>query len=111
MAVCMVSLTRSTYILTVTLFTLLEAGRAQSVKRRAKGQTVGVRFPAEASFSLLHSIQTGSGASPAFDPMGNVSLSPGVKWQGREADHSSPSYHRGQEWYSYIFTPPYVFMP
>jgi hypothetical protein len=35
--------------------------------------------------------QTGSGVHPAYCPMGPVALSPGVKWQGREADHSTPT--------------------
>jgi hypothetical protein len=45
-------------------------------KRREAGQlwdtgwTVGVRFPAEArDFHLLHNVQTGAGAHPAFSPM------------------------------------------
>jgi hypothetical protein len=33
----------------------------------------------------------------------------GIKWQRREANHSPPSIVK--EWWSYIFTPPYVFMP
>jgi hypothetical protein len=50
----------------------------------------GVRFPAEAgNFSLLHSVQTGSGTHPPSYPMGALSL--GVKRPGREADHSLPS--------------------
>jgi hypothetical protein len=45
---------------------------------------IGVRFPAGATnFSLHHRVQTGSGAHPASYP--------GVKWPGREADHSPPS--------------------
>jgi hypothetical protein len=37
-------------------------------------------------FSLLHVVQTGSGAHPAFYSMGT-----GVKRQVREADHSLPA--------------------
>jgi hypothetical protein len=37
-------------------------------------------------YSLLHSVQTGSGAESVPE-----ALSPGVKRQGREADHSPPS--------------------
>jgi hypothetical protein len=37
-------------------------------------------------FSLLHSVQTGSGAHPASYPMCT-----GVKRLGREADHLNPS--------------------
>jgi hypothetical protein len=51
-----------------------------------------VRFPAGAgNFSLHHRIQNGSGAHPASNPMGNGGSFPGVKWLGREADHSPPS--------------------
>jgi hypothetical protein len=53
----------------------------------------GVQFPAEAKdFSLLHSVQTSFGAHPAFYNAGSSGSFPmGVKWQGYEADHSSPS--------------------
>jgi hypothetical protein len=40
-------------------------------------------------FSLLHSVQTGSGAHPIFHPMGTGGSFSGVKWKGRE-DHHSP---------------------
>jgi hypothetical protein len=42
-------------------------------------------------FSLLHSVQTSSGAHSASCPMGAVGSTPGVKQSGREADHSPPS--------------------
>jgi hypothetical protein len=42
-------------------------------------------------FSPLHVVQTGSGAHPASYAIGRGVLSPGVKWLGREADHSLPS--------------------
>jgi hypothetical protein len=38
-------------------------------------------------FSLLYSVQTGTGAHPASYPIGN----PGVNRPGCEADHSPPS--------------------
>jgi hypothetical protein len=38
-------------------------------------------------FSLLHVVQTGSGVHPTSYPMGTWAVSPGVKRQGREADH------------------------
>jgi hypothetical protein len=50
--------------------------------------TDGVRGARD--FSLLRSIQTGSGAHLASYPMGTGALSPGVKRPGRETDHSSP---------------------
>jgi hypothetical protein len=53
----------------------------------ATGRTAGVRFPTEVRcLSLLHCIQSGSGAHP--------SLIEWVPWDlcpGREADHSPPS--------------------
>jgi hypothetical protein len=53
--------------------------------------TVGVRFPAGASdFSLLHSVQTGSGAHPYSYPIGTAGSFGGIKRPGREADHSPP---------------------
>jgi hypothetical protein len=41
--------------------------------------------------SLLHVVETVSGVHPNSYPMGTGDLSPGVKWVGREADHSPPS--------------------
>jgi hypothetical protein len=58
----------------------------------ATGWMAGVRFPARATdFSLLHRVQTSSGAHPV--PVQRVpgALSSGVKLPGHEADHSSPS--------------------
>jgi hypothetical protein len=37
-------------------------------------------------------------------------LSPGVKWQGREADHSPPTSAEVKKMWIYTSTPPYVFM-
>jgi hypothetical protein len=46
----------------------------------------GVQYPAGArDFSLVHSVETGSGAHPAY-PMGTKASFPGGK-----ADHSPPS--------------------
>jgi hypothetical protein len=42
-------------------------------------------------FSLLHSMQTNSGAFPAAYSMSTGRTFPGDKAQGREADHSPPS--------------------
>jgi hypothetical protein len=41
----------------------------------------------EQEFSLFHFINTGSRAHPASYPMGIGGSFPGVKRQGREADH------------------------
>jgi hypothetical protein len=53
-------------------------------------RTAGIRFPARKKDFCLHSVRTGSGAQPASYPMGTVGLSPGVRQQRREADHSPP---------------------
>lgn len=47
----------------------------------------GVQFPVEREFSVLHSVQTSFGIHPV-DTSGS---SPGVRQQGREADHPSQS--------------------
>jgi len=39
-------------------------------------------------FFLRHCVQTSYAAQPIFYPMGNEDSSLGVKWPGREADHS-----------------------
>jgi hypothetical protein len=58
------------------------AGIAQSVQRRATGLTPGVRFQGgERDFSLVHIIQTGSGAQKAY-PTGTVGSFPEGKWAG-----------------------------
>jgi hypothetical protein len=50
-----------------------------------------VRFPAGAgNFSLHHRVQNGTGPHPASYPMVPGALSFGIKWPGREADHSLP---------------------
>jgi hypothetical protein len=43
------------------------------------------------NFSLRHRVQNGSGAHPAFYPMGTRGSFPGIKRPGREADQSHPS--------------------
>jgi hypothetical protein len=58
-----------------------------------------VQFPAGAwNFSLYHRVQNGSGAHPASHPMVTRGSFPGVKRQGREADHSPPSSAEVKEW-------------
>jgi hypothetical protein len=57
-------------------------------------------------FSLFHVVQTGSGVHP----MGIGVLSPGVKRQGREADHSPPASAEVKKMRIYTSTPPYTFM-
>jgi hypothetical protein len=56
------------------------------------GWTIGIRgFDSRqgaGNFSVLHFVQTGSGAHPAFYPMGTGALSPEVKRPRRETGHS-----------------------
>jgi hypothetical protein len=63
----------------------------------------GVRVMVGQEFLLLHAVQNGSEIHPASYPMGTGALSPGVKRQGREANHSPPT-SAGTS------TLPYVFM-
>jgi hypothetical protein len=65
-----------------------EKSRCSSVSI-ATGSTAGIRFPGGTSdFSVFHNVQTGSGAHPISFPKGIGDSFPGVKWPGREADHS-----------------------
>jgi hypothetical protein len=51
-----------------------------------------IRLPiGERDLSPLHNVQTGCGVHPALYTMGTGAVSPGVKRQGHEADHSAPS--------------------
>jgi hypothetical protein len=59
--------------------------------------------------SLLHVVQTGSGAHPAY-LMGNGGSFPGVKRPGREADHSPPTSAEVKNTWLYTSTPPYVYI-
>jgi hypothetical protein len=62
-----------------------------------------VRFPAGAgNFFLHHRVQNGSGAHLAPYPIGVLSL--GVKWPGREVDHSPPSSAEVKNAWSYTST-------
>jgi hypothetical protein len=66
----------------------------------------GVRFPAGAvNFSLLHRVQTGSGAYPSSYPMGTRVSFSGVKRPEREIDHSPPSSAEVKNAWSYTSTP------
>jgi hypothetical protein len=53
---------------------------------------IEVRSPTGADFSSSPCVQTGSGAHPAYYPMGTGGSFPGGKAQpGRDTDHSPPS--------------------
>jgi hypothetical protein len=56
------------------------------------GCTTGIRFSAEAKdISVLHRVETDSGAHLFSYPISTGALSPEVKRPGREADHAPPS--------------------
>jgi hypothetical protein len=71
---------------------------------------VGVRVLVGQEFSLLRVVETGSGVHPTSYPVGTGALSPGVKRQGREADHSTPAIAEVKKMRIYTSTPPYAFM-
>jgi len=68
---------------------------------------MGVRFPGG---DLRHRVQIGSGAHPAYYPVGTGVPSPGVSPPGREADHLPLSNAEVRNAWSYISTPQYLFM-
>jgi hypothetical protein len=73
-------------------YTLCRSGIVQSVSRLVKGwKTEGSEFDSwwEQESSLLHNVQTGSGAHPVSYPMGPGVLSADIKQPGREAYHST----------------------
>jgi hypothetical protein len=71
---------------------------------------IGVRVPLGQEFSLLHVVQTDTGAHPVSCRMGNGALSPGVKRQGSEFDQSSPTGAEVKKMWIYTSTVPYAFM-
>jgi hypothetical protein len=54
-------------------------------------------------------VETGSGVHPTSYKMGTVGSFPGVKRQGREADHSPPTNAEVKKMWIYTSTPPYIF--
>jgi hypothetical protein len=61
-------------------------------------------------FSLLHIVQTGSEVHPTSYKMGTGVSFPGIKRQGREADHSPPTSAEVKKMWICTSTPLYVFM-
>jgi hypothetical protein len=57
------------------------------------------------NFSLCHRIQIGCETHPASYPMDNGSSSTGVRRQGREANHPSPSSAKVENAWSYTSNP------
>jgi hypothetical protein len=68
-------------------------------------------FPAEAGYFSLHNfVQNGSGThSASYLKNSRGTLSLGVKWPEREADHSPPSGTDVKNAWSYTSTPPIGF--
>jgi hypothetical protein len=64
---------------------------AQSVYWWAMGCSAGIRFPAVAIYSILHSVQIGSGAQPPSYPTSAGGCFPGVKRERRQNNCSPPS--------------------
>jgi hypothetical protein len=61
-------------------------------------------------YSLLHVVQTGSGAHPAPLQWVPVVISPGVKRMGRETNHSPKTSAKVMKTWIYTYIPPYAFM-
>jgi hypothetical protein len=62
------------------------------------------------NFYFSMSSRPALGVQPTSYPMGTGALSPGVKRQGREADHSPPTSAEMKKMWIYTSTPTYVFM-
>jgi hypothetical protein len=72
---------------------------------------VGIRVLKKSKeFSLLHIVETGSGAHSASYSMSTESSFSGVKRQGREADHSTTTSAEVKKTWIYKSTLPYAFM-
>jgi hypothetical protein len=71
---------------------------------------VEVQVAVGSEFSLLHIVQTGLEATQPPIQWVPGARSPGVKRQGREADHSPPASAEIKKMWIYTSTPPYAFM-
>jgi hypothetical protein len=62
--------------------------------------------------NFLFSTSSRLAVGPTQPPLQCVpgALSPGIKWQGREADHSPPASAKVKKMWIYTSTPPYAFM-
>jgi hypothetical protein len=78
---------------------------------RLRAGRLGLESQQGQNFSLLHNVQTGSGARPASYPMDTGGDFPGrVKRPGREADHWPPSSSEVKNGGAIPPSPPYAFM-
>jgi hypothetical protein len=73
-------------------------------------RAVGVRVPVGSEFSLLHVVQSGSGAHRTSYAMGTGGFFPGGKAEEGEADHSPAASAKVKKMRIYTSTPPYAFM-
>jgi hypothetical protein len=92
----------------------MKSSSQDSIVRIATGyglddQGVGVRVPVG---SRIFSTLSRPALGPTEPPIQWVpgAISPGVKQQGREADHSPPASAEVKKMQIYTSTPPYVFM-
>jgi hypothetical protein len=87
---------------------------AQSVQRWAKGWTIGVLgFDSRRDLGIFfYTTSSRTALRPTQPPIQWVpgALSLGVKWLGREADHSPPSVPRSKNEWWYTSTSQYAFM-
>jgi len=67
-------------------------------------------FTREGKIFFFRSVQTVCGNHPVSYPLGTGRISPLVKWQQRQANHSTPSGAEGKNEWSFAFTVPYVLM-
>jgi hypothetical protein len=70
----------------------------------------GLDFDPCKAKNFLHVVQIGSGVHTASYTVGTGALSPGIKRPGCEADHSPATSGEVKKMWTYISTPPYVFM-
>jgi hypothetical protein len=91
---------------------ILDVDRSRDSAVGIAGRPEGSEFESRQGdeFSLLHIVHTGSGVHPTSYKMGTGGSFPGVKRQGREADHSPPTSAKGKKKWIYTSTPLYVFM-
>jgi hypothetical protein len=66
----------------------------------------GLNSARDKNFSFLQNIQTGSGAHPASNSMGNIVYSPKGKVASCEVDRSPPSSAEVMSEWSYTSAPP-----
>jgi hypothetical protein len=85
-------------------------GRSEDSNSLRAGRSRGrISIPGRGK-NFLHVVQTDSEVLPTSYPMGTGSCFPGLKWPGREADHSPPTSAEVKKMWIYTSTLPYAFM-